>query len=98
MCASLSVGGLLAAGWLVQEDERPAWLPLDGRTLNVAAYPELFKATGVAAGGTTFQLPDEPPELQANDIFGVQSVRRCVATRELADKTPAGTIAICGRP
>jgi hypothetical protein len=96
----VAAGGLtilLAVFWLVHEDERPPWLPLDGRTLNIAAYPELFETTGSKGDGkTTFQLPEEAPDIQANDRFGVLTIRQCVATRQLQDKTPAGTVAWCG--
>jgi hypothetical protein len=84
-----------------EADDRPAWVQADGRTFNVRLYPELFKVLGDRYGGdgkSTFAVPRiDEPDFLANERFGTVLLYRCIATRDLADYSPAGTLAWCTR-
>lgn len=83
-------------------DDGPPWLPLEGEVLSTEGYPALFHVLGNRYGGDgklNFALPKisdvEGHDFLANDQFGSRLVYRCIATRDLEDHTPAGTLAWC---
>ena len=81
------------------DDELPAWIPADGHSYPSVTYPELYRVlkTEHLADGPSFKAPDftEEHDFLANDRFGSRSIYRCIATRKLEDRTPAGTLGWC---
>lgn len=91
-----------ASGIFEEPEDHVAWLPLDGEMLSAQTYPALFQVMGYRHGGDgkiNFALPKLSDEVShdwlANDRFGARLIYRCVATRNLEDHTPAGTLAWC---
>ncbi len=83
-------------------DDGPPWLPLEGEVLSTEGYPALFRVLGNRYGGdgkSTFSLPkvsdEDGHDFLANAQFGSRLLYRCIATRDLEDHTPAGTMAWC---
>ena len=93
------LGGIVGQSIRAESDDRPAWVQTDGRTFNVRLFPELFKVIGNEHGGdgkSTFAVPKiEDYDYLANDRFGTIMLYRCIATRDLEDNSPAGTLAWC---
>jgi hypothetical protein len=95
--------GTSLSNFVAQEnDDRPGWIPLDGRAWSVKLFPELFTVLGNRYGGdgkTTFAVPKADSDSDygslGNGQFGAVLLSRCIATRELEDRSPAGTVAWC---
>lgn len=96
-----SIGGSIGRFIGEESDDRPAWVPMDGYVYKIALFPELFAVLGARYGGdgkATFAVPKMKPDdidYLANDRFGAVSLFRCIATRTLGDRSPAGTIGWC---
>lgn len=102
------VGTILFIPWasvrkfMAQEnDDRPAWVELDGQAYRIALFPELYQVLGNRYGGngtTTFAVPNvgnRNYDSLANQRFGVKLLTRCMSTRDLEDETPVGKEAWC---